>query len=53
MIVCDVASAEEQGGIALGGKRLVFADSKDAASMTVTYSSAADVWLMRFGVFPY
>lgn len=56
MIVCGVASAQaadDQGGIALGGTRMVFAGGKDAASMTVTNSSAADVWLMRFWVSPY
>ncbi|MEH4266969.1 molecular chaperone [Klebsiella aerogenes] len=47
------ACAAENGGISLGGARLVFDGGKDASSMTVTNSSAADVWLMRFWVSPY
>lgn len=46
-------AADSNGGISLGGTRLVFDGSKDAGSMTVTNSSAADVWLMRFWVSPY
>lgn len=46
-------AADGNGGVSLGGTRLVFDGSKDAASMTVTNSSAADVWLMRFWVSPY
>lgn len=42
-----------KGGISLDGTRLVFDGSKDTASMTVTNSSATDVWLMRFWVSPY
>ncbi|MEB7884007.1 fimbrial biogenesis chaperone [Serratia fonticola] len=56
LILCGVASAQaadNKGGIALGGTRLIFEGGKDAASMTVTNSSAADVWLMRFWVSPY
>lgn len=52
--VMSVGSAvAAEGGVSLGGTRLVFDGSKDAASMTVTNSSAADVWLMRFWVSPY
>ena len=46
-------AADANGGVSLGGTRLVFDGSKDAASMTVTNSSASDVWLMRFWVSPY
>ena len=46
-------AADSNGGISLGGTRLVFDGSKDNGSMTVTNSSAADVWLMRFWVSPY
>lgn len=56
LMMCGVASAQAadgQGGIALGGTRLVFEGGKEAASMTVTNSSAADVWLMRFWVSSY
>lgn len=49
----SVRAADGNGGVSLGGTRLVFDGSKDAASMTVTNSSAADVWLMRFWVSPY
>ncbi|MEH4266995.1 molecular chaperone [Klebsiella aerogenes] len=48
-----VSHAAENGGISLGGTRLVFDGSKDAASMTVTNSSVSDVWLMRFWVSQY
>lgn len=47
------ACAAGNGGISLGGTRLVFDGIKDASSMTVTNSSTADVWLMRFWVSPY
>lgn len=46
-------AADSKGGISLGGTRLIFDGSKESASMTVTNSSAADVWLMRFWVSPY
>lgn len=46
-------AADSNGGVSLGGTRLVFDGSKDAASMMVTNSSANDVWLMRFWVSPY
>lgn len=48
-----VQAADSNGGISLGGTRLVFDGSKDASSMTVTNSSVVDVWLMRFWVSPY
>lgn len=51
--VSGVQAADGTGGVSLGGTRLVFDGSKDAASMTVTNSSVADVWLMRFWVSPY
>ncbi|POZ13811.1 molecular chaperone [Lelliottia aquatilis] len=56
LILCSAASiqaADNKGGISLGGTRLVFEGGKEAASMTVTNSSAADVWLMRFWISPY
>jgi fimbrial chaperone protein len=46
-------AAENNGGVLLGGTRLIFDGAKDAASMTVTNSAAKDVWLMRFWVSPY
>lgn len=51
MLAGGVMAAD--GGVSLGGTRLIFDGSKDAASMTVTNSSASDVWLMRFWVSPY
>lgn len=41
------------GGVSLNGTRLIFDGSKDASSMTVTNSSTAETWLMRFWVSPY
>ncbi|EKN5096027.1 fimbrial biogenesis chaperone [Yersinia enterocolitica] len=49
----NAQAADGIGGISLGGTRLIFDGSKDAASMTVTNSSVSDVWLMRFWVSPY
>ncbi|WP_421558692.1 molecular chaperone [Pseudomonas canadensis] len=46
-------AAEGNGGVLLGGTRLIFDGAKDAASMTVTNSAAKDVWLMRFWVSHY
>lgn len=56
MLVLGLPCAEAAsgtGGVSLSGTRLVFDGGKDAASMSVTNSSAADVWLMRFWVSPY
>nr|WP_254305101.1 molecular chaperone [Rahnella aceris] len=48
-----VAPSSCAAGISLGGTRLVFDGSKSAASISVSNSSVADVWLMRFWVSPY
>lgn len=49
----NAQAADASGGISLGGTRLIFDGTKDVASMTITNSSASDVWLMRFWVSPY
>lgn len=49
----NLAQAAENGGVQLGGTRLVFDGNKEAASITVTNASIKDVWLMRFWVSPY
>lgn len=53
MLGCASIAQAAEGGVSLGGTRLVFDGGKDSASMTVTNSSVADVWLMRFWVSPY
>lgn len=42
-----------EGGVSISGTRLVFDGRKDAASVTVSNTSASDVWLMRFWISPY
>ncbi|WP_165325011.1 fimbrial biogenesis chaperone [Pectobacterium zantedeschiae] len=46
-------TAHSEGGVLLGGTRLIFNGDKDVASMTVTNSAESAVWLMRFWVSPY
>lgn len=47
------AADDGKGGVRLSGTRLIFDGAHEAAPMTVSNSSASDVWLMRFWVSPY
>ncbi|AFI89674.1 fimbrial biogenesis chaperone [Pectobacterium parmentieri] len=53
VILLNSTSAYSEGGVLLGGTRLIFNGDRDVASMTVTNSAESAVWLMRFWVSPY
>ncbi|HFT7668201.1 TPA: molecular chaperone [Serratia marcescens] len=47
------AAGHGEGGITLGGTRVVFDGSQESTSVPVTNTARQDVWLMRFWISPY
>ncbi|TPW39321.1 molecular chaperone [Serratia sp. SRS-8-S-2018] len=47
------AAERPDGGVVLGGTRVVFDGGQESASVSVTNTARQDVWLMRFWLSPY